>query len=553
MLPPRARPLIVGFLKARDENIREGNIHRCLANMRKFCDTIVACDDASSDGTREILQREIEPGQLLLIDPDKQDFRKELVVKQEMMKLVDKLQPYWVWWQDADEELDADGVVNIRKLCTEQRDAPIMGGAYRFKYTQLWRSAQWYRTDDGFDDGSFIKLWKWSPGLRFHEMEGTHNPQFPQQIAHHQVAELPWKVIHWGNCGKNLQLKVIQYYGGLGGWWRHLDFERAEYKPVSGITVTEPRPVPFTPRERELIVMQRGLGNATGGAQPEPAMFTVVVPTHNRGWALDEALSSLVAQTYRRWVAIVLDDGSTDNTPAVMEKWQRRDPRIYYARFPRSGAVAMNEIGMRLACRWTEWFTRLGSDDYFEPHKLQLDAMALASGTPWVYGPYRVLRDGALAETCNLPQAGDALRAQLQRGQFAVSWANMALRTSLLAKVFDDHGNFCDPRLKTMEDFLVNTRLARYAEPVFRARFTQGLAHCDLVGAGLGSLPQEAMLHDAIWRVSTDGASSNVFVTGNEDELTRQIIAEETAAARDEIRTLDAIGRAYAEGDYHVL
>lgn len=537
------RPLIVGFLKARDENIRSGNIHRCLANMQKFCDTIVACDDASSDGTREILQREIPAGQLLLIDPDKQDFRKELVVKQEMMRLVDKLRPHWVWWQDADEELDEDGVLHIRKLCETEKDTPIFGGAYRFRYRQLWRSAHWYRTDDGFDDGSFIKLWKWSPGLRFFEMEGTHNPQFPQQITPHQVQELPWKVIHWGNYGKNLQLKVIQYYGGLGGWWRHLDFASAEYKPVptpgatlygdrleitkaDGTKIIAPRPAPFTARERELILMQRGLGNATGGGSPEPAMFTIVVPTHNRAWALDQTMQSLVDQTYQRWVAIVLDDGSTDNTPQKMEAWQHRDPRIYYARFPRSGAVAMNEIGMRLACRWTEWWTRLGSDDYFEPHKLALDAAALATGARWVYGPYRVLRGGALSETCNLPVAGATLQQQLVGGGFAVSWANMAAQTALLREMHARHGNFCDPRLVVMEDFLINVRLARLAMPTFRAVVGSRFIVDDVVS---DDYTGERLAHDAIWRTSPDGASSNTATTANEDILTGQIIVEENA------------------------
>lgn len=525
------RPLIVGFLKVRDENIREGNIHRCLANMRKFCDTIVACDDASVDGTREVLQREIPPEQLVLIDPKEQDFRRELIVKQTMMYLVDKLRPHWVWWQDADEELDEDGVANIRKLCEAERDTPILGGAYRFKYTQLWRSAQWARTDDSFDEGSFIKLWKWSPGLKFYEMEGTHHPQFPQQITPHQVQELPWKVIHWGNYGKNLPLKVIQYYGGLGGWWRHLDFPNATYRPATKATPTEPKPKPFTARERELILMQRGLGNATGGGSPEPAMFTVVVPTHNRAWALDQTMRSLVAQTYQRWVAVVLDDGSTDTTPEVMGRWQS-DPRIYYARFPRIGAVAVNEIGMRIACRWTQWWTRLGSDDYFEPHKLELDAMALSSGASWVYGPYRVLRGDRLDETCNLPQNGDRLRAALTGGQFVVSWANTAAHTSLLRQVRETFGNFCDPRLKTMEDFLVNTRLARFAAPVFRGRHRSKLEGSatelgyDYVDAA-GIVAASGLVHDAIWRVSTDGASSNAPVAASEDELTRQIIAED--------------------------
>jgi hypothetical protein len=108
-----------------------------------------------------------------------------------------------------------------------------------------------------------------------------------------------------------------------------------------------------------------------------------------------------------------------------------------------------------------------------------------------------------------------------------MSWANIAAATSLLAKVKTHYGNYCDPRLQRMEDFLVNSRLVRFATPIFRCKSGEAL----LVN------PTEALIsaakhadHDAIWRVSADGASSDTETTGNEDVLTRQLIAEENLA-----------------------
>jgi len=256
----------------------------------------------------------------------------------------------------------------------------------------------------------------------------------------------------------------------------------------------------------------------------QAATFAVVIPTYNRAWSLPTALESLLRQTYQRWIAVVLDDGSTDETPGLMEGYTDRDSRIHYRRYSKVGAVALNEMGMRMACSSTSWWTRLGSDDYFEPQKLMLDALALTSGADWTYGAYRALRDHKLEETCNLPLHDP--RATLLRGNFCVSWANMATSTKLLKQVVQRFGHFCNPRLKTMEDFLINTRLARLARPVFRGVFDSGMIVIDPTV----TLPTSSLKHDAVWQVSEDGASSDTATTLRESALTQQLIAEDTAA-----------------------
>jgi glycosyltransferase involved in cell wall biosynthesis len=557
------RPLIVGFLK-----VREANLVRCLANLRQFCDTIVACDDASSDGTRQILQAEIPAAQLLLVPPEEHDFRAELAVKQRMLTLVDPLKPRWIWWADADEELEPDAFDWIRATAEREKVNPHIHG-YRFPYLQLWRTKEWIRVDDGFADGSFVKLWKWSPRMKFVEEYGTHHQQFPTEIQIGKVQHAPHRVVHWGNYGKNLVFKAIQYHGGLGGVDRHLNFEAGAFKrtpraalglaplppepkieikpedilpvepkieikpedivdgiawPFVPLVISEPAaplPKPFTKKEKEIILSLRGLRN-------EPGMFTVIIPAYNRAWALPETLQSLIAQTYTRWVAVVLDDGSTDDSFDVMKDWQHRDPRIFYARYNKVGAVALNEIGMDIASSWTSWWTRLGSDDYFEPHKLALDALALSAGAELTYGPYRALRDGKLAETCNQPRGSQEVKQILLNGGFYLSWANIACSSELLRRVKAYYGNYCDPRLKTMEDFLVNARLVRFADPVFRARIGQ----MTVLDPGPGDLEgmRNEFLHDAIWRVNSVGASADTVTTGSEDGLTREIILAENAS-----------------------
>jgi glycosyltransferase involved in cell wall biosynthesis len=53
----------------------------------------------------------------------------------------------------------------------------------------------------------------------------------------------------------------------------------------------------------------------------EPPQVSVIVPTYNRAWCLREAVDSVLAQEFKRFELIVVDDGSTDETPALLQEY----------------------------------------------------------------------------------------------------------------------------------------------------------------------------------------------------------------------------------------
>src|SRR2546429_2976049 len=134
--------------------------------MEHYCDAAVICDDASTDGTREIVNEWIARAQretgiehrfrTVMVPLARQDFRKELIWKQRMLDFVHEIKPHFVLWMDGDEVFDAKGTKYLRDFCTSVRDG--ITAAWRFHYTQFWRSTFYARTDSQFDDGSFIKL-----------------------------------------------------------------------------------------------------------------------------------------------------------------------------------------------------------------------------------------------------------------------------------------------------------------------------------------------------------------------------------------------------------
>jgi len=54
---------------------------------------------------------------------------------------------------------------------------------------------------------------------------------------------------------------------------------------------------------------------------------TVLVPVFNRERFVDEAIRSVIEQDFPDFELLLVDDGSTDGTPGVLEGWRKRDGR----------------------------------------------------------------------------------------------------------------------------------------------------------------------------------------------------------------------------------
>lgn len=93
------------------------------------------------------------------------------------------------------------------------------------------------------------------------------------------------------------------------------------------------------------------------------------MPTFNAEPYLCEALDSILAQTYRHFELLVVDDGSTDRTPSILADYAERDDRIRICSIEHGGACAALNRGLELA--ETEWVAIMHADDVMEPHRLQ--------------------------------------------------------------------------------------------------------------------------------------------------------------------------------------
>jgi Glycosyl transferase family 2 len=104
-------------------------------------------------------------------------------------------------------------------------------------------------------------------------------------------------------------------------------------------------------------------------------LISVVVPSYNHGRYLRQTLRSVLNQTYENLELVVCDDGSTDDSPAIIREIAASDSRVRTL-FKRNGGIASTlNAGIEISSGEIVCF--LDSDDFFVPHKLERVAEAM--------------------------------------------------------------------------------------------------------------------------------------------------------------------------------
>lgn len=101
-------------------------------------------------------------------------------------------------------------------------------------------------------------------------------------------------------------------------------------------------------------------------------IYSVVIPTYNRAHCVGEAIESTLAQTLHPHEVIVVDDGSSDDTAAVLASF---GDRIRVIRQANAGVSAARNAGIEAATG--DWIALLDSDDLWFPEKMQRQAAVL--------------------------------------------------------------------------------------------------------------------------------------------------------------------------------
>lgn len=151
---------------------------------------------------------------------------------------------------------------------------------------------------------------------------------------------------------------------------------------------------------------------------PEDArpLVSVVIPTYQRAGLIAEALDSVAGQTWRPLEAVVVDDGSTDDTQAAVMAWADRHPDIAvrYVWQENAGGNAARNHGIRLSRG--AYVAFLDSDDTWSPDKTTRQ-MAVLQADPTLGAVYcgLVETDAATGEVLRRPIVSMATDNMLDR------------------------------------------------------------------------------------------------------------------------------------------
>ncbi|MBD0747680.1 glycosyltransferase [Streptomyces sp. CBMA152] len=154
-------------------------------------------------------------------------------------------------------------------------------------------------------------------------------------------------------------------------------------------TLVSPKPLVPTAAETNALVPLAARTNALVPTAAAPRL-SVVVPVHNVAAYLEECLASLAAQTMGALDVVVVDDGSSDDSPRIAQEFTRRDARFRWLRQPHAGLSAARNTGVAHTAPGTEYLAFADSDDVLAPDAYarltsSLDASGsdFASGNVW--------------------------------------------------------------------------------------------------------------------------------------------------------------------------
>jgi glycosyltransferase involved in cell wall biosynthesis len=187
----------------------------------------------------------------------------------------------------------------------------------------------------------------------------------------------------------------------------------------------------------------------------KPAV-SVVLATHNYARYLSGAIESVRAQSWSDWELVIVDDGSTDDTPAIVRRFSS-DPRIRYIRSDNLGQARAKSLAIALAR--APLIAPLDGDDDWLPQKLERQ-LSLFREHPTLGVVYsrRCLIDGNGAPLPT-PQtklaSGDIFTEMVLRNPICYS-------SSVIRREVFEHIGLFDPQLDLAVDYELWLRASRH-------------------------------------------------------------------------------------------
>lgn len=180
---------------------------------------------------------------------------------------------------------------------------------------------------------------------------------------------------------------------------------------------------------------------------------SVCIPVYNTERYLEQCIESVVTQTLEDLEIILVDDGSSDNSPEMCDSWAKRDRRIIVSHTPNGGLGRARQCGLDLATG--EYVIHCDSDDWVEPdtyEKAYLKAKAEDADVVMFgyFAEYENRHSEIWVRTFQNLQDVELTRKEIMQHSWFHGW-NKLVRTDL----FKTNGIYFEPDINMGEDALM--------------------------------------------------------------------------------------------------
>ena len=111
---------------------------------------------------------------------------------------------------------------------------------------------------------------------------------------------------------------------------------------------------------------------------PSLPLVSVIIPAYNAEPFIEETLKSVLAQTYPVIEVLVVDDGSQDRTPEIVEQIGKKDSRVQLLKQPNSGVAAARNLGIQKSRG--EYIAPIDADDIWYPENIEKQVECMLEG-----------------------------------------------------------------------------------------------------------------------------------------------------------------------------
>ena len=201
--------------------------------------------------------------------------------------------------------------------------------------------------------------------------------------------------------------------------------------------------------------------------------ISVIVPVYNVAAYLPACIRSICAQTYSQLEVILIDDGSTDDSGTLCDKFAENDYRIKVIHQQNGGAASAKNAGLRAATG--DYLAFVDSDDYLEPdaYSFMMEKMQQYAADVVRCGFQEVYTDSVVNRTDHLLMEVNTPEEFL--GKFTTDWTcgllwDKLYRRELFEGIFFEEGHRIDDEFFTYQGLLRAKRIVTIPKVIYSYR-----------------------------------------------------------------------------------